>query len=88
MKLLGPKWQPGMGQRQNHYLVLPLAPLLHRGPQGLDTWSDGVAAWEALWENTQLELLHQVSERLGYSVYEKAGIDPAFAYDMAYLPLL
>lgn len=86
VNLLGPKWRPGWGQRQNHWLVIPLGWRLHRGKEGLDTWADGVVAWEAKWATNQLRLLHQVSDRLGYSVFEKAGIDPAFAHEMAYLP--
>ena len=73
MKYLGPDWQPGMGQRQNHWLVIPLSPRLHRGPRGLDTWSAGVEAWEECWQ-PQLDLLVEVSRRLGYCVFQKAGV--------------
>ena len=88
IKLLGPDWCPGMSQRQNHWLVIPLSKKLHQGQYGLDTWAEGVEAWEARWGTNQLRLLYQVSELLGYDVYEKAGIDPAFAKEMAALPLL
>ena len=74
MKYLGPDWQPGMGQRQNHWLVIPLSPILHRGAMGLDTWSCGVCAWERYWGQTQLDLLVEVSRRLGYDVFERAGV--------------
>ena len=74
MRLLGPEWQPGMGQRQSHWLVLPLNWRIHRGPQGLDTWGEGVEAWETKWKTTQLKMLAVVSEMLGYNVFDKAGV--------------
>jgi hypothetical protein len=74
MRWLGPDWQPGMAQKQNHWLVIPLSPRLHRGPRGLDTWSNGVEAWERYWGVTQLDLLQEVSRRVGYDVFEKAGV--------------
>ena len=82
IKLLGPDFQPGVAQRQNHFLVIPLGWRIHRGQYGLDSWAEGPAAWEARWGQTQLSLLSQVSDRLGYSVFEKAGIDPVFAAAM------
>ena len=86
MKLLGPEWQPGVGQRQDHWLVLPLGWRVHRGEQGLDTWSEGVAAWEAKWHTTQIRLLFEVSAQLGYSVFDKAGISPEIQRSLAAIP--
>lgn len=72
MKVLGPKWQPGMAQRQDHWLVIPLAPGLHRmGPHSLDCGS--VDEWEHRWK-PQIELLREVSENLGYCVFTAAGV--------------
>ena len=75
MKLLGPEWQPGMAQKQNHWLVIPLSPELHRyGKLSLDEGS--VEDWEERW-STQIDLLAQVGGVLGYCVFERAGVDPA-----------
>lgn len=75
MKYLGAEFQPGIAQKQNHYLVLPLDPRIHRiGPDSLDGGSADV--WESYWD-LQIRLLLELSWQLGYSVYEKAGIDPA-----------
>ena len=74
MKLLGPDWQPGMGQRQDHWLVIPLNWKAHRGRVGLDSFDEGVDKWEAYWGKTQIELLIEVSDRLGYCVFAKAGV--------------
>lgn len=72
MKTLGPAFQPGMAQKQNHWLVLPLSPRLHRiGPESLDGGS--VEAWEAHW-GTQIRLLKLVCQRVGYDVFELAGV--------------
>jgi hypothetical protein len=75
IKLLGSEFRPGWGQKQNDWLVLPLAPEIHRiGPDSLD--GGPVDQWEQVWDS-QLRLLLELSWQLGYSVYEKAGIDPA-----------
>ena len=75
MLLLPPEFHPGVAQKQNDWLVLPLAPEIHRiGPDSLDGGS--AKDWEAHWGYTQLELLQELSGMLGYSVYEKAGISP------------
>ena len=72
MKLLGPEWQPGMGQKQNDWLVLPLTPEIHRiGPKSLDGGS--VEWWENFWD-PQIKLLQELNWQLGYSVFQKAGI--------------
>lgn len=71
MKELGPEWQPGMAQKQSDWLVLPLCPRLHRwGPKSLDGGNPD--EWELLW-GTQMDLLRELSERLGYNVFERAG---------------
>lgn len=69
--VLGPHFRPGMAQRQNHWLVLPLSTYLHRGRYGLDTSS--VEDWEAAY-GLQVHLLEEVSHRLGYNVFERAGV--------------
>lgn len=71
--LLGADYRPGVAQRQNHWLVLPLSRELHQGAYGLDTHPDGVAAWEAL-HGTQVRLLEELSWMLGYCVFERAGV--------------
>lgn len=72
----GKKAMPGMGQRQNHWLVIPLHPRLHTGRDGIDM-SGGVAAWEAKY-GTQLSYLDKVRQMIqrqwGYDIYEKAGL--------------
>jgi len=74
MNLLSPEFRPGMSQKQNHWLTIPLTYEEHLGHMGLDTWSQGVVAWERYWGQTQIELLTEVSARLGYDVFEKAGV--------------
>jgi len=68
MNELGPKFRPGVAQKQNHYLVLPLAPSLH-----LELDGGSVAAWESRYYR-QLFLLERLSRMLGYCVFDKAGI--------------
>ena len=68
---LGPKFRPGMAQRQNHWLVIPLSKELHQGRFGLDTSS--VELWEIRWRK-QTQLLEEVSYKLGYCVFERAGV--------------
>ena len=69
---LGYHWQPGMAQRQNHWLVLPLSPALHRGRFGLDTHPGGVTGWERMYWS-QMVLLRELSDELGYDVIERAA---------------
>jgi len=81
MMLLPPEFHPGIAQKQNDWLVLPLAPEVHRiGPDSLDGGS--VKDWESHWGYTQLELLQELSGMLGYSVYEKAGISPGLVSEL------
>lgn len=86
--LLGPDFQPGVAQRQNHWLVIPLAMRHHRGAFGLDTWGEGVLAWEHRWSTNQIRLLCQTNDRLDYCIFKKAGLDPALVYAFAAEPLL
>jgi hypothetical protein len=67
---LGFDWQPGMAQKQNHFLVIPLAARLHTGNEGIDSGM-GVQSWELLY-GTQMDHLRAVSEALGYDVLELA----------------
>jgi len=69
----------GVAQKQSDWLVIPLSKELHQGQYGLDTWGDGVRAWESYWGKTQIELLQEVSARLGYDVFERAGVRLATA---------
>jgi len=70
--VLGAKFRPGMAQKQNHWLVIPLNPQLHRGQFGLDSCS--ADDWEAAY-GEQVHLLEEVSYRLGYDVFKKAGVE-------------
>lgn len=72
---LGFEWQPGGAQKQNDWLVIPLAPEYHTGAWGIDNGTSnirGVDEWEAAF-GTQMEHLREVSYLLGYNVLEKAG---------------
>ena len=68
--ILGKEYRPGVAQKQNHWLVLPLSPRLHRGQYGLDA---NVRAFEDAY-GKQVHLLEELSDRLGYDVFKKAGI--------------
>lgn len=70
MAELGYDWHPGVAQRQNHYLVIPLWGELHVGRFGIDG-SMGVLTWEATF-GAQMDWLRQVSGLLGYDVMELA----------------
>ncbi len=84
IKLLGSEFHPGWGQKQNDWLVLPLAPEIHRiGPKSLDGGS--VDEWEDHWD-LQIKLLLELSWQVGYSVYKKAGIYPAFVEQLLRKP--
>ena len=71
-EILGPDFRPGWGQRQNHWLVIPLCPEHHRGNKGLDTGQRGVSGWEEEY-GTQVEWLEEVSNSLGYCLFKRAG---------------
>lgn len=72
----GDKAMPGMGQKQNNWLVIPLAARLHTGLAGIDSGM-GVKAWEERYES-QVALLDRlraiVKARFGYDIYQKAGV--------------
>ncbi|MEE4662194.1 MAG: hypothetical protein V2J89_17115 [Halieaceae bacterium] len=61
---------PGMGQRANPYLVIPLHAKYHVGNQGIDAGM-GVRAWEAR-HGSQLSFLHEVERQLGYELWQMA----------------
>lgn len=60
----------GAGQKQNHWLQIPLNWEWHTGNYGIDVI--GVETWEKQF-GTQVEFLKHVSRMLGYNVFEKAG---------------
>ena len=66
----------GTGQKVSDWLVIPLDAEYHTGSRGIDAGQGGLTLldWEALY-GTQVEHLDEVCERLGYSVWEKAGIN-------------
>jgi hypothetical protein len=57
---------PGMGQRANPYLVIPLHAQYHVGQFGIDAGM-GVRTWEARF-GSQLSLLQEVERQLCYPV--------------------
>jgi hypothetical protein len=62
----------GMGQKTSDWLVIPLAAEYHSvAPLGIDAGGMSVVEWEAMFR-TQLSMLHEVSDRLGYDVIAKA----------------
>jgi hypothetical protein len=69
MKLL--RWHVGMGQRQNPFLQIPLAPSLHYAGRDAIDGSIGVESWEAKY-GTQVEHLGWVAEQLGYDIFALA----------------
>jgi len=68
---------PGMGQRQNHWLVIPLSKELHQGHYGLDTYAGGVWEWESL-HQSQVIMLEWVCHLTDINVFEKAGLEHDF----------
>lgn len=72
----GEQAMPGMGQRQSHWLVLPLHASLHTGQLAIDG-SMGVKSWEARF-GKQTDLIRQVRDRIkarfNYDMFEKAGL--------------
>lgn len=75
----GAKGMPGMGQKQNDWLVIPLAPQYHTGNQGIDNGFGeykSVVEWEVRF-GRQSDFLEAVREeiraRYGYDIYERAG---------------
>jgi hypothetical protein len=67
---------PGWAQKQNDWLVIPLAAILHTGDMGIDNGMSpfkSVDAWERKF-GQQVDHLDEVCRRLGYNVWERAGI--------------
>lgn len=76
---LGGECSPGGGERQNHWLVIPLHRVLHVGQAGID---NGLGLYKSVddWERDNGELiehLNEVSRRLNLNVFRKAGIERA-----------
>lgn len=61
---------PGMAQKNNPFLQIPIHEDFHIGNWGVDSGT-GVERWEELF-GPQEELLHEVSELLGYDVFQEA----------------
>jgi hypothetical protein len=61
----------GVGQKTSDFLVIPLAAIYHTGRYGADILP--IFEWERLF-GTQEAHLDEVSRRLGYSVWELAGV--------------
>lgn len=62
-----PFGSPGVGQKQNHALQIPLAARFHVWEEGIDARiNGGVQSWELKY-STQVGLLNLSSHRLGYS---------------------
>jgi len=67
---------PGEGQKQNHFLVIPLAAKYHVGDFGIDTGMGafkGVKDWERVM-GKQVDWLNWVNKRLYYDIFELAGV--------------
>jgi hypothetical protein len=63
----------GGGQKMSDWLVIPLNARYHTGDLGIDSGM-GVRSWEIRF-GEQIDYLVQVSLKLGYNVFRKAGID-------------
>ena len=63
-------WHVGMAMKQNPYLQIPLHARYHVGDQGID-YGIGVITWEGRY-GAQMDHLLEVSEWLGYDVFECA----------------
>lgn len=68
---LGKKHEnPGMGQKNNPFLQIPIMLEYHTGVRGIDG-SIGVETWEAMYGN-QVDLLEEVNEQLEYDLWNQA----------------
>jgi hypothetical protein len=68
---------PGGAQKQNDWLVIPLAERLHTGDLGIDNGMGPFKSKE-MWEahfGQQSAFLDEVCRRLGYNVWKMAGVD-------------
>ena len=61
----------GMSRKVSDWLCLPLHPDYHTGDYGIHTL--GVKTWEKTF-GEQAELLDQLGLRLGYDLWELAGV--------------
>jgi hypothetical protein len=63
---------PGVGQKQNDALQIPLHHDWHVGEFGIDCRiNGGVDSWEERW-GSQVMMLNKISSELGYSVWRLA----------------
>jgi hypothetical protein len=70
---------PGMAQKSNDWLVLPLAAQYHCiGSEGIDA-GKGVLTWEGEY-GSQVMMLAKVWEKTGVNIFEKAGCDMERVY--------
>lgn len=73
MRCLGPEFRsPGMGERNNPFLQIPLLLEYHTGTKGIDG-SMGVRTWEEVY-GRQTSLLHDVNKQLDYDLWEQAKL--------------
>lgn len=63
----------GMAMKSSDWFLLPLQSLFHTGAMGIHTL--GPDTWEHRIGRTQLQLLENLSGRLGYNVFTRAGFD-------------
>jgi len=59
-------------KRPSDWFVIPLIPMLHNGDKGIHTI--GVKTWESMY-GSQVSMLWEISDILGYNVFEKAGFN-------------
>lgn len=83
-EFFGSKGMPGVGQKQNDWLVIPLHPRLHTGSEGIDNgMGTTVASWERRY-GKQIQFLKQVRQQIlqkhGYDILERAGL-PTGVFD-------
>lgn len=72
----GKAQSPGEGQKQNHFLVIPLSAKYHVGDYGIDTGMGlfkSVKAWEACL-GSQAHWLAWVNAQLDYDIFDLAGV--------------
>jgi hypothetical protein len=75
MLSLGPEFpNPGMAQKQNPFLQIPLHAEYHVGPWGIDSKiGRSVKDWEGLF-GSQLFHLERVNDRLPYDIWQQAKL--------------
>jgi len=73
MRDLGPEFRgPGMGEKNNPFLQIPLEFKYHVGHLGIDS-GYGVQSWE-LEFGTQMKHLQWVNDQLSYDIFEQAKL--------------